>query len=72
VLAHQNSWKVWVTYSPDAALFDPGLTVNIYGVLWHAALSAGLSPEFNIQSKMFDWRSFMVYNRRKTYAVRNE
>jgi hypothetical protein len=64
--------KVWITHSPDSALFDPVLTVGIYGVIAKAAEAAGISIKFNPKSRMFDWRPFMVYNRRKTYAVKNE
>lgn len=48
---------VWITYSPDAALFDPTLVVSIYGVLAKAAAWAGIETQFNPSVRMFDWEA---------------
>ena len=50
--------KVWITYSPDAALFDPVLIVDIYGVLANAAKAAGIEIEFNPYVPMFNWEAY--------------
>src|SRR5262249_53123562 len=42
-----NHGRVWITYAPDAALFDPVLCVSIYGVLFKAAEKANLNPKFD-------------------------
>lgn len=50
--------KVWITYSPDAALFDPPLVVEIYGVIAKAAEAAGIPIEFNPKVPMFDFEQY--------------
>jgi hypothetical protein len=50
---------VWITYSPDAALFDPVLCVSLYGVLFKAAESAGIEPKFDPSVPMFDWTPYL-------------
>jgi hypothetical protein len=53
--------RIWISYSTDAALFDPGLTPAIYGVIAAAARTAG----FGICSKTpqeltpFDWSEYV-------------
>jgi hypothetical protein len=54
----KNYGKVWITYSPDAALFDPALTVDIYGVLAKAARAAGIATRFDKSVKMFSWEDY--------------
>lgn len=50
--------KVWICYSPDAALFDAGLAVEITGVLANAAKKAGVSTKTNLSLPMFDWSEY--------------
>src|SRR4029077_1677326 len=53
--------KVWITYSPDAALYDPGVVVDIYGVLAAAAKAAGIITEFNPNIPMFNFEEYERY-----------
>jgi uracil-DNA glycosylase family 4 len=50
--------KVWVTYPPDAALFDPSLSVDISAVLAKAAEVAGIEVKDNLKIPMFDWEPY--------------
>ena len=50
--------KVWVTYSPDAAMFDPTVVVDIYGVLANAAKAAGIETQLDLSVPMFNWDGF--------------
>jgi hypothetical protein len=51
--------KVWITYSPDAALYDPGLVVDISRVLGHAAMESNIKIEINRGLKLFDWSNYL-------------
>lgn len=51
--------RVWICYGPDAALYDPGMAVEIYGILAKAAEAAGIETKFNREVAMFDWGEFV-------------
>lgn len=57
--------KAWITYSPDASLFDPGLVVDMSAVLAKAAEWAKIETKFNRNTILFDWTD---YERRKQIA----
>lgn len=50
--------EVWVTYSPFYALQSPAESVEIFRVLWHAALDAGLKPKIDKAVKPYDGFGF--------------
>jgi hypothetical protein len=64
-----TSWQtkafgiVWITYAPEAALFDSALVVDIYGVLASAARMAEIPTRFNLKVPMFDWESYEYYRK---------
>lgn len=47
--------EVWVSYSPFHALKSPGESVEIFRVLWHAAIDAGLNPKIDKTVKPHDY-----------------
>ena len=47
--------KVWITYSPEAALFDPRLVVSMSRVIGKAARECGIEIKLNTEIAMFDW-----------------
>lgn len=51
--------KAWVSYSPDAALFDASLCVNISRTIGHAARQAGIDIKLNNELKSFDWSKYL-------------
>lgn len=51
--------KVWITNSPDAALFDPGMVVDIYGVIAKAAEAANIPTKFDPTIPLFDWSEYV-------------
>ncbi len=53
--------RVWVSYAPDAALFEPGLMCNIIGVLATAGKAAGLNvrPKPLNETLVFDWTEYI-------------
>jgi uracil-DNA glycosylase len=50
--------KVWISHSPNAALFDPNLIVDISRVLGLAAREAGIDVKINFDVKMFEWDDY--------------
>jgi hypothetical protein len=49
----------WITYVPDAALYDPALFVDITRVLGKAALEAGIPIEINYQLPIYkNWHRY--------------
>jgi hypothetical protein len=50
--------KVWISWSPDRALYDPGLVVQISRVIRLAAREAGIETKFNPNIPMFQWEEY--------------
>lgn len=50
--------KVWITNSPDAALYNPELLVGMWWVLCNAAEEANIPIEIDYQLKMFDFSKY--------------
>lgn len=53
--------RVWVSFSPEAALFDPGVAVSITGTIAAAAKATGFVVSTKPQEEvpMFDWSEFI-------------
>lgn len=49
--------NVWVSYSPDAALYDPSLVVQISRIIKYAARDAGIQTE-SANIPMFRWEEY--------------
>ena len=49
---------VWISYSPDAALYDPGLIVQISRTIMLAANQAGLDPKPAPNIPMFPFEEY--------------
>jgi hypothetical protein len=60
--------RVWVTYSPDQALYNANLYVDIMAVIQAAAMAAQLDPKPNPKIPKFDWEPFM----KKSLARKNK
>jgi hypothetical protein len=50
---------LWITHSPNAALFDPNLAVEISQVVWQAALEAELPAELDHSIKLLSWEKYI-------------
>jgi hypothetical protein len=55
--------EVWITYSPDAALYDPNLVVPIFGVIGMAAEEAGIKVKADPKVPMFTWEEYEFKHR---------
>jgi|SRR5271165_1054780 len=55
----ENHREAWIVDSPNAALFDPNLAVNISQIIWAAALEAGLPAEIDYNVRLFDWSKYI-------------
>jgi uracil-DNA glycosylase len=55
----RSKTKAWISYSPEACLFDPGLAVDMTGVLANAAARAGIKTGFNLRLPLFVWEPFL-------------
>lgn len=51
--------RAWISYSTDAALYDPVLAVGISRVIGKAAREAGIEIQLNQDLKMFDWSNYL-------------
>lgn len=49
----------WISYTTDAALFDPELSVGISRVIGKAAAEAGIPIKINTNLSMFDWDDYV-------------
>ena len=49
--------KVWISYSPDAALYNPGLIVQISRIIKYAAQDAGIETK-PVQVPMFRFEEY--------------
>lgn len=52
-------YKVWITYGPDAALYNPELLVGMSYVVGEAALEAGITVKFDYTLKCFDFSKYL-------------
>lgn len=50
--------RVWITYGPDAALYDPGLLVGMSYVFFEAAKEANITIKFDYTLPMFDFHKY--------------
>jgi hypothetical protein len=51
--------KVWITYNPDAALYNPELLVGMSYVFGHAAREANIPVKFDYELKMFNFSPYL-------------
>ena len=51
--------RVWITYTPDAALFDPEKVVDISRVVWRACIQAGIECRIDYSLPMYDWSKYL-------------
>lgn len=53
--------RVWVSFSPEAALFDPGVAVSITGTIAAVAKATGfvVATKSHKEVPMFDWSEFL-------------
>lgn len=51
--------KVWITYSPDAALYSPDLVVGMSYVFGEAAIEANIPVKFDYTLPMFDFSKYL-------------
>lgn len=51
--------KVWITYGPDAALYNPELLVGMSYVFCEAAKEANITIKFDYTLPMFDFSTYL-------------
>jgi hypothetical protein len=51
--------RIWIVHSPNAALFDPNLAVEISQVIWQAGMEAGIRTELDHSIKLYDWKNYI-------------
>lgn len=52
-------YSVWITYSPDAALYNPEVLVGMSYVFCEAAKEAGIIVKFDYTLQMFNFSKFL-------------
>jgi hypothetical protein len=51
--------KVWITYGPEAALYNPELLVGMSYVIGEAAIEANITIKFDYTLQIFDFSKYL-------------